>query len=631
MPNQHLYVDVISWLNFFRIIHFRNYQLHVLDDFEKSNYYAQKLLDLLGVNIIYEEFHSSELYVKNEDEPIYLKAFKISSDLSLEYSRSLVKKSITLSRINNKYGNNTVTLFLAKSVQIYLFEYMKKLKAYQALTFKVENTRLLIDAPYMIERNELAKTYPDLSIIFYNSHLNVFKGFCFHLIKELLIRAKTNIFTIIRGSIQNENIENGVLSIQEDSIRLDQTLRGHYHWTDFDKKQKYPLHTISFNHGSSKLVKNIQQLSKNNIFIHKQDVFKKARKKVELRDELLSFKNDIFSIWKSLLFTGNILEKLHILNTIFLMYKALDLALVCKYLNIKTYIIKESYFIYSDAIQLVSKQLGISTLTYQYSNLGYRSPLMMSSSDVYLYFSKNYRTLFEYNELGPKTFKEMGYTSAGVEFRLLEKVEKIKKILKKNGVEFTIVYFDEANSESKWRLIKTQEYKQHIVDLALKVIDDPTLGVLIKTQFKKNVLHKKFKNHPIVQQALNSGRLIDVYTGVHRNDVYPVQVALAADICINDIAGATAGLEAVDAGKRCLLLNGYNYKTLHHKQYKKANIIYKDLSSALNAIDLHRKKLADGLKSDLGDWGKIKSFFLSDLKKSGINKIKEEVNLLLNS
>ena len=631
MPNQHLYVDVISWLNFFRIIHFRNYQLHVLDDFEKSNYYAQKLLDLLGVNIIYEEFHSSELYVKNEDEPIYLKAFKISSDLSLEYSRSLVKKSTTLSRINNKYGNNTVSLFLAKSLQIYLFEYVKKLKAYQALTFKMENTRLLIDAPYIIDSYKLTKTFPELSIIFYSKHFNVFKGFYFHLIKELFIRVKTTIFTINRGPKKDQNIKNGVLSIQEDSIRLDQSLRGHYHWADFDKWQENPLHTISLNHGSSRMVKNIEQLRKNNIFIYKRDIFKKARKNVELRDDLLSFKKDIYSLWKSLFFTRNVFEKFYILKTIFLMYKALDLALVCIYLNIKTYIIKESYFIYSDAIQLASKQLGVKTLAYQYSNLGYRSPLMMSSSDVYLYFSKNYRDLFEYCELGPKTFKEMGYTSAGVEFRLLNKVEKIKKILKKNGAEFTIVYFDEANSESKWRLIKTQEYKQHIVDLAQKVIDDPTLGVLIKTQFKRNVLHKKFKNDSIVQQALNSGRLIDVYTGVLRNDVYPVQVALAADICINDMVGATAGLEAVDAGKRCLLLNGYNYKTLHHEQYQKANIVYRDLGSALNAIDIHRKKLANGLKSDLGDWGKIKPYFLSDLKESGIKKIKEEVGLLLNS
>ena len=36
---------------------------------------------------------------------------------------------------------------------------------------------------------------------------------------------------------------------------------------------------------------------------------------------------------------------------------------------------------------------------------------------------------------------------------LLNNVEKIKKILK-NGAEFTIVYFDEANSESKMAINK---------------------------------------------------------------------------------------------------------------------------------------------------------------------------------
>ena len=100
------------------------------------------------------------------------------------------------------------------------------------------------------------------------------------------------------------------------------------------------------------------------IFLFTNEIFLKSKKNVELRDDLLSFKKDIYSLWKSLFFTRNVFEKLYILKTIFLMYKALDLALVCIYLNIKTYIIKESYFIYSDAIQLASKQLGVKTLAY---------------------------------------------------------------------------------------------------------------------------------------------------------------------------------------------------------------------------------------------------------------------------
>ena len=150
----------------------------------------------------------------------------------------------------------------------------------------------------------------------------------------------------------------------------------------------------------------------------------------------------------------------------------------------------------------------------------------------------------------------MGYTSNGVQRRFQHKVEQLRETFLNKGVQFTIAYFDESNQNNRWGLIHSEEYKQHIVVLAQKVVDDPTIGVLVKTQFNANVIDKKFKDIPIIQQAIDTGRILDIFAGAKRNDVYLAQVALAADICINDMIGATAALEAVDAGKRCLLLNG---------------------------------------------------------------------------
>ena len=627
----HLFVDRITWKSLVCLIRIKPRLIHVLDDPENSNNLIIKLLKLLKREFVFEEFFTGHLANHKEDEVCYLAASKKTIELSFSLSKKHISTNSILSLLNKKYGNNTLHLFLSKYYQINLFEHILKIETFKILSKDKMDAVLLINAPFLLKQKELIHAFPKAKVFFYNSRINFYTVFCSLLLKELIVRVKQ--YKFIKNKNQDDTFSKtkGVLTIQEDSIRKDQSLRGHLHWADFSNKQKHPLHTISLNHGTSKVVEDEAALKKNNIFIYRSNIFPKARKRTEFKGEFDLFNKDIFSLWKSLLNRSSNVEKLLSLKTIFLMYKARDLAQVCKYLNIKTYVIKETYFDYSDAIQLVSKKLNINTLAYQYSNLGYYSPMMMSSSDVFLNFSNSYIDIFKKEGLGPKMFKEMGYTSSGVQGRLQHKVNELKEVLKNKGVQFTIAYFDESNHDSRWRLIKTQEYKQHIVDLAQKIIDDPTLGVLIKTQFKRNVLHKKFKNHPIVEQALNTGRLIDVYTGVLRNDVYPVQVALAADICINDMVGATAGLEAVDAGKRCLLLNGYNYKTLHHEQYQKANIIYKDLSSALNAIDIHRKKLANGLKSDLGDWRKIKTYFLSDLKKSGINTIKEEVNLLLNS
>ena len=627
----HLYVDRITWKSLVCLVRIQPRVIHVLDELDKSNNFIIKLLKVLNIEFVFEEFFTGHLANHKEDEVCYLAASKKTINLSFSLSKKHISTNSILSLINKKYGNNTLNLFLSKYYQINLFEHILKIETFKILSKDKKDAVLLIDMPFLLKQKELIHAFPKVKVCFYNSPLNFYKVFCSLLLKELFLRV--NQYRLIKKKNQDNTFSKakGVLTIQEDSFRKDQSLRGHLHWADFSKKQKHPLHTISLNHGTSKVVEDEVPLKKNNIFIYRSDIFQQARKRTQFNGELDVFNKDIFLLWKSLLNRSSNVDKLISIKTIFLMYKARDLAQVCKYLNIKTYVIKETYFDYSDAIQLVSKQLNINTLAYQYSNLGNSSPMMMCSSDLFLIFSNSYKYIFKKKELGPKLFKEMGYVSDGVQNRLQTKVDKLINVLKNKGVKFTIAYFDESNQNNRWGLIKSIDYEHHIIKLAQKVLEDSSLAILLKTQFKRNVLYKKIKNHPVVQQALDSGRLIDVYSGVFRNDVYPVQVALAADICINDMVGATAGLEAVDVGKRCLLLNGYNYKTLHHEEYQKANVIYKDLSSALHAIDIHRKKIAKDLPSNLGDWGEIKSYFLGDTKIRGINKIRKEVEFLLSS
>ena len=138
-----------------------------------------------------------------------------------------------------------------------------------------------------------------------------------------------------------------------------------------------------------------------------------------------------------------------------------------------------------------------------------------------------------------------------------------------------------------------------------------------------------FKGNEIISKAFKTGRFINILTGIFRNEVYPLQVALVSDICINEKVGATAALEAASAGRRCILLNKENYKTLHDPVYESANIVFKDISQALYQIDIHRENLEKGLPSDLGDWEQIKDYFLGNEKNRGIHKIKSEVMKLL--
>ena len=315
----------------------------------------------------------------------------------------------------------------------------------------------------------------------------------------------------------------------------------------------------------------------------------------------------------------------YLAKAIFLINRSIEIASTCLLLNAKIYLIKESYFHYSDAIQLLSKKIGVKTITYQYSNLGMKSPLMMSFSDVFLTFSSSYNTLFKHGSFGPKIIKPIGYVNDGIKYKIEKRIKKLKKIISKLNVDFVISFFDEANENSKWLLIHQEDYWDNIKLLAKKIIHDKKLAVIIKTQFNKNRISKIFINEPLINEAMKTGRLIEIFEGGARNDVYPLEAASCADICINHKIGATAALESISINKRCLLINPYNYKTIHDEIYNKKNILFSTLEEAIDAIDDYRQDNKSAIKNDLGDWSEIKSYFLEEIELKGIDAINKEV------
>ena len=121
----------------------------------------------------------------------------------------------------------------------------------------------------------------------------------------------------------------------------------------------------------------------------------RVSKKLHGNDKrFIPIKRDIFELCKSFL-KSRVLDNIFNIKIIFLMQMAIDLASICIYLKAKVFVIKEPYFMYSDAIQLISNKIGIKTLAYQYSNLGYFSPLMVASSDIFLIFSPAYKKLLK--------------------------------------------------------------------------------------------------------------------------------------------------------------------------------------------------------------------------------------------
>ena len=82
---------------------------------------------------------------------------------------------------------------------------------------------------------------------------------------------------------------------------------------------------------------------------------------------------------------------------------------------------------------------------------------------------------------------------------------------------------------------------------------------------------------------------------------------MIADIAIAHLVGATAALETVLAGTRCLLIDPHDMGHSSTELFKRANIMYRDMDSALNAILSYNQGIPE--YKNLGDWSPIVDIF----------------------
>ncbi len=79
--------------------------------------------------------------------------------------------------------------------------------------------------------------------------------------------------------------------------------------------------------------------------------------------------------------------------------------------------------------------------------------------------------------------------------------------------------------------------------------------------------------------------------------------------------------------KRCVLLNPYKLLGPNIEIYKKYNILYKDLESAINAIENYRSGKPS--YADLGDWSHIKGIFDPFTDGNSSNRLRESIEEIM--
>jgi hypothetical protein len=261
----------------------------------------------------------------------------------------------------------------------------------------------------------------------------------------------------------------------------------------------------------------------------------------------------------------------------------------------------------ADAMLLIAEPLGITTLSYQYSNPPYISALMFTTADAMATFAEPYRAMWRSEGAAPRASVEVGYAFDSSFALTRERARARRARLEAAGAKFVFCFFDEALQRDKYGTTHPRDLEAELGLLLRRVEQDPTVGLILKPQFMRNSPASVPELRSIIEAAERTGRVVVASEGAHRNNVLPAEAALSADIAIGYLSGGTASLEAALAGARSVMLNPYGFVTPHDDVYARSPVVYRSMPDALDAIDRFRRGEAGF--AGVGDWSPIARHF----------------------
>lgn len=572
-----------------------------------------------GVEVEEAVFFAGHLR-RPEGESVYLASRRLSGVVALEAARLIIEAQPLLKRLNARYQRETLRLFLAKKLVPDIEAVIIRAQVAQALCHTAQ-AKVWLAEPSCFSSGLLAKYLPEVQLYFYP----VASSRIVLLLKKIAWDHLRHIKRLWGGGhpiTRSQNSGPSVLMIQEDNIRSDRSLRGQPHWLNVDDSPP-AFHTYVANLVSFLLVaEDAGKLSTAALALVHAPTVRAAWKQRKRLPPLRRLGQDGRAILRAAVTQRGFAETVALLHASQLFMEAERMGALAAYLNARVFL---THQLSADPIQLVADDLNIKTIAFQYSNLGSLSPLMMTTSDCYVIFSEMYKPLFHYDGIGPKEWVIGGYIYDNVANVVRGRAEAHRTALRNKGAEFVVCYFDESVQHDRWGLISKDDHLAEIHTLAKAVVEDKSLGLVVKSQFMKNSPSQLYPDDNLIQKAKATGRYLELLEGKHRNDIYPVEAALVGDLCISHKFGATAALESAVAGVRTVLLDQYGSNSQWDSIYAQADIECETMEQLLEKLVRYRS--GSEIDQFFGDWTNILHNFDPYRDGKATDRLRQEISL----
>lgn len=570
-----------------------------------------------GVTVEEVPFFTGQLQTPT-GEAVYLPAKNAATDLALESARRLVGRSRQLGALNSQWGRATILKIVAGSLATPALETMLRVFSADALRRESDagetsafrqtgrSALLLLRRRWGIDADLLPQDPRGLRV--------AFCGACspdWRRVNRTTVLLMPVLMWIRGTKGRRADLPSpagpALLLLQEDELSVDRSYRTQPHWL-FPEDGTPPFRTLVLQMSpGAALPADLDRLRRHGLDVIPLGALQQVDRRRVPSDVRRRLRGSVLRCVLTAV-TGRRDEVDAMFEVVKTLLIARQLAALCVAQSVRAFLVAENYMAHADAMLLVAPLLGVRTLSYQYANrVAKVVPRMLTTADVMILMSPFFEARWTTSGIRPLRFESAGYLFDRSFSQLRARASAHRAGLASRGARFVIGYFDESVQFDKYGLVSERDHVDELGALLDLVQRDPTIGLIVKSQFSRNAPEKFPQLADAIERARATGRYLELTVGAHRNIVFAAEAAMAADITIGHLAGATAALEAALAGARSILLDPYRFSTDQRQIFDRGFILYPSLNAGLTAIAGLRR--ADPDCAQVGDWSPILTVF----------------------
>jgi len=569
-----------------------------LDSPGLSGRLAAVVLRLAGASVELADFFTGDLRDAT-GQSVYFTALHAAERLVVHASSELVGRQPALQALDRQGRPGMMRMRLEKWLLGPAIVFATRIEVARILEKKAPGALIIIELPPALPASSADLLAPELRVLAVGS----WSKKCAVAGKAILLELREVISSLTSASTTRDwKSEPTILTVREDDIGTDPTVRGQLHWLSRDATTPTCRTVILPRRGPFSDTASTSWRAQHRVLVltHRDVAHCLRRARHPLHGTL---SRHAFACWTSALRAGLSVDTMALLTGWALVRNARRIAAMIESSGARVWVSSEPYAAEVEAVHLVADALGVQTVLFQYSSFASRTLFMSGATDVVATFGAAYAALFPPPPTGPRRIVPLGYLYGDVARHVAVRAAAARASLEQAGARFVLCVFDENVQYSHWGLISPAHHREEFRVLAQAVLSDPTFGVLVKTKYSRNTPERVYGDDPVIRSAMQTGRMKSLATGGHRNQVFPTEAALAADLCIGHSFGSTASLEAALAGVRSVLLRSYPTRFYLESVLKPHDLLFDSIEGVLEAMNSYRRDAAS--RPALGDWSAV--------------------------